>query len=214
MWPASLATSQGRPCATTSPPPLPPSGPMSINQSALVIRSRSCSTTTTLCPAATNRCSTAMMRCTSAICSPTVGSSNTYKVCGAFCPRLPTSSRTLASSVTSFKRCASPPLSVGEACPSSKYPRPTSCKSCSGWAMAGMVAKNSTASSTSIFSTAPTDLPRHCTAKVCGLKRAPLHTSQGTLTSGKKLMATVRMPWPSQAGQRPAPVLKLKREAV
>ena len=77
--------------------------------------------------------------------------------------------------------------------------------------MAGMLAKKFTASSTSICKTSPMCLPFHVTAKVSGLKRAPWQTSHGTLTSGKKLISMVRMPWPSQPGQRPSPVLKEKR---
>ena len=77
--------------------------------------------------------------------------------------------------------------------------------------MAGMLAKKPTASSTSMRSTSPMLLPRQLTASVSGLKRAPWQASHGTLTSGRKLMAMVRRPWPSQLGQRPAPVLKLKR---
>ena len=80
--------------------------------------------------------------------------------------------------------------------------------------MLGMLAKNSTASSTSICSTSPMLLPRQETARVSGLKRAPWQTSQGTFTSGRKLISMVRMPWPSQAGQRPSPVLNEKRPAA
>ena len=54
-------------------------------------------------------------------------------------------------------------------------------------------------------------LPRQLTASVSGLKRWPWQTSHGTFTSGRKLISMVRTPWPSQAGQRPSPVLK--REA-
>ena len=66
--------------------------------------------------------------------------------------------------------------------------------SCSGWLMLGMAAKNSTASSTSICSTSPMLLPRQVTASVSGLKRAPWQASQGTFTSGRKLMPMVRTP--------------------
>ena len=54
-------------------------------------------------------------------------------------------------------------------------------------------------------------LPRQLTASVSALKRAPWHTSHGTFTSGRKLISIVFMPCPSQPGQRPSPVLKLKR---
>ena len=76
-----------------------------------------------------------------------------------------------------------------------------------------MVAKKSTASSTSIFSTSPMLLPRQLTAKRLGVEaRSPWHTSQGSFTSGRKLMAMVRTP-AAFAGRAagPSPVLKLKR---
>ena len=89
-----------------------------MTQSASAITSRSCSITTTLWPPSTSRCSTRISFSTSAMCRPTVGSSSTYSVCGAFLPRRVMSSRTLLSSVTSLMRCASPPDSVGEGWPS------------------------------------------------------------------------------------------------
>ena len=65
--------------------------------------------------------------------------------------------------------------------------------------MDGIEAKNSTASSTSICSTSPMLLPRQLTASVSALKRWPWQLSQGTFTSGRKLISMVRRPWPSQA---------------
>src|SRR5262245_17572130 len=53
-----FATSSGVPAQTTSPPPLPPSGPRSITQSAVLITSRLCSITTTVLPPVTKLCST------------------------------------------------------------------------------------------------------------------------------------------------------------
>src|SRR5688572_24177361 len=112
-------TAAGGPQTTTLPPPAPASGPMSMIQSASAMTSRLCSTTTTVLPASTSRCSTWMSFSTSAMCRPTVGSSSTYNVCGAFWRGARRSSpRTLASSVTSLMRCASPPDSVGEGWPS------------------------------------------------------------------------------------------------
>ncbi|MDT4835189.1 hypothetical protein FQZ97_688450 [compost metagenome] len=70
------------------------------------------------------------------------------------------------------------------------------------------------ASSTSIDSSSPAFLPRICTLSVSLLKRAPLQASHGTFTSGRKFISMVRMPWPSQIGQRPSPVLNEKRAAV
>ena len=123
VWLARTCTSaSGGAAATIVPPPTPPSGPRSMIQSASAITSRSCSITTTLCPASTSRCSTRISFATSAMCRPTVGSSSTYSVCGAFWPRRVMSSRTFVSSVTSLMRCASPPDSVGDGWPSVRYP--------------------------------------------------------------------------------------------
>ena len=59
MWLAGFAaTSSGVPSATTWPPPAPPSGPMSIIQSAVLITSRLCSITTIVLPASRSWCST------------------------------------------------------------------------------------------------------------------------------------------------------------
>src|SRR5712692_7172554 len=55
---AHAATRSGVPAQTTSPPPLPPSGPRSITQSAVLITSRLCSITRTVLPASTNPCRT------------------------------------------------------------------------------------------------------------------------------------------------------------
>ena len=60
------ATCSGVPKATTSPPPLPPSGPKSITQSADFITSKLCSITTTVFPRSTRRWRTASKLCTSA----------------------------------------------------------------------------------------------------------------------------------------------------
>ena len=80
--------------------------------------------------------------------------------------------------------------------------------------MDGIEAKNSTASSTSICSTSPMLLPRQLTASVSALKRWPWQLSQGTFTSGRKLISMVRRPCPSQLRQRPSPVLNEKRAAA
>ena len=48
------ATFSGVPATTTVPPPLPPSGPMSMTQSALAMTSRLCSMTTTELPLSTS----------------------------------------------------------------------------------------------------------------------------------------------------------------
>ena len=75
------AISSGVPVATTSPPAWPPSGPRSITWSAVLITSRWCSITSTVCPASTSRFSDSSSRSTSARCRPVVGSSRMYRVC-------------------------------------------------------------------------------------------------------------------------------------
>src|SRR6185503_19506257 len=76
-WPVAealaLATCSGVPWATTLPPPSPPSGPRSINQSADLITSRLCSITTTVLPCSTRRINTSRSFRTSSKCRPVVG---------------------------------------------------------------------------------------------------------------------------------------------
>jgi hypothetical protein len=60
---------------TTVPPPAPPSGPMSMSQSAVLMTSRLCSMTTMVLPASRSWCSTLSSRSMSAKCRPVVGSS-------------------------------------------------------------------------------------------------------------------------------------------
>ncbi len=78
VWLASTrATCSGVPCATTLPPPEPPSGPMSTTQSALLMTSRLCSMTRTLLPLSTSDWSTPSSLRMSSKCRPVVGSSST-----------------------------------------------------------------------------------------------------------------------------------------
>ena len=74
------ATSSGVPSITIRPPPAPPSGPMSMSQSDVLITSRLCSITITVFPASTNPCRTSISFFTSAKCRPVVGSSSRYSV--------------------------------------------------------------------------------------------------------------------------------------
>ena len=76
-WSATFAISSGVPSATTRPPPLPPSGPMSITQSAVLITSRLCSITITVLPWSTRPVSTPSSLRMSSKCRPVVGSSST-----------------------------------------------------------------------------------------------------------------------------------------
>ncbi len=76
MWlSGTVATCSGVPSATTIPPPAPPSGPMSITQSALLITSRLCSITMTVLPLSTNPWITRRSLVMSSKCRPVVGSS-------------------------------------------------------------------------------------------------------------------------------------------
>ena len=55
---------------------------------------------------------------------------------------------------------------------------------------------------------------RKRTARVSGLKRAPRQASQGTVTSGRKLISIFFMPWPSHSSHRPPATLKENLLAV
>ena len=68
------------PTPTTVPPPAPPSGPMSISQSAVVMTPRLCSMMTMVLPASRSWCSTLSSSAMSAKCRPVVGS---YRMCRA-----------------------------------------------------------------------------------------------------------------------------------
>ena len=74
---SSVATCSGVPSATTRPPPLPPSGPRSTIQSALLMTSRLCSMTITVLPLSTRPWSTPSSLRMSSKCRPVVGSSST-----------------------------------------------------------------------------------------------------------------------------------------
>ena len=95
---------------TISPPPLPPSGPRSISQSAVLMTSRLCSMTTTVLPASTKPCSTCKQL---AGCRRSAGPSSAHRECTAC---VPVARR--HSSRASLMRCASPPESVGDGWPS------------------------------------------------------------------------------------------------
>src|SRR5665213_3038150 len=104
----------GVPCAMTLPPPSPPSGPMSMSQSAHLMTSRLCSMIRMVLPRSARRFKTFSRLWMSAKCSPVVGSSRTYSVWPVgFLP----------SSVASFTRCASPPDSCVLGWPSLTYER-------------------------------------------------------------------------------------------
>ncbi|CAM5568536.1 hypothetical protein SALBM135S_06796 [Streptomyces alboniger] len=78
VWLAGTpATSSGVPSATTRPPPLPPSGPMSTTQSAVLMTSRLCSMTMTVLPLSTRPERTVISLLMSSKCRPVVGSSRT-----------------------------------------------------------------------------------------------------------------------------------------
>ena len=80
--------------------------------------------------------------------------------------------------------------------------------------MPGWNSKYSAASSTLMASTSAMLFSRNVTARVSALNRAPLQASQGTVTSGRKLISIFFMPWPSHSSQRPPVTLKENRLAV
>ena len=73
FWVAVVAPPVSVPTATISPPCRPPSGPRSMTQSAVLMTSKLCSTTTTVLPPATRSRSVPISRSTSAACRPVVG---------------------------------------------------------------------------------------------------------------------------------------------
>src|SRR3954454_10845276 len=72
---ATAAPTSGGPSATMVPPPVPPSGPMSTIQSAVLITSRLCSMTITVLPVSTRAPSTPRSFRMSSKWRPVVGSS-------------------------------------------------------------------------------------------------------------------------------------------
>jgi len=72
--PAPPAMSSGVPSATMVPPPAPPSGPMSMIQSDVLITSRLCSMTITVLPLSTRPLMTSSNLRMSSKCRPVVGS--------------------------------------------------------------------------------------------------------------------------------------------
>ena len=109
-----------RPRRDDFPPIAPPSGPISITQSADFTTSKLCSITSNDAPLSSNFRNAASNFAISSKCKPVVGSSRIYKT-PSFSVR--------AKCAASFKRCASPPESVVADCPSRKYPNPISFKS-------------------------------------------------------------------------------------
>src|SRR5947207_800995 len=77
--------------------------------------------------------------------------------------------------------------------------------------MAGWLEKNSHASSHERSRISATFLPRNVMSSVSRLYRAPLHTSHGTYTSGRKCISILIVPSPAHASERPPFTLKLKR---
>ena len=104
------ATSAGVPAATISPPCTPAPGPTSTKKSAAAIVSSSCSTTNTVLPRSRKCLSVLINRSLSRWCKPIDGSSNTYST--------PCSPEPIC--VARRIRCASPPLRVLAARPSSR----------------------------------------------------------------------------------------------
>ena len=142
---------RGRAAATTiSPPASPPSGPRSMSQSAERITSRLCSMTSSEWPILSSLRNARSSLATSSKCRPVVGSSNRNSL-----PRIDGVSSAAASArwPASFRRCASPPDSVGTGWPSFTYSRPTSTSGCSRTATFELPRKNASASVTVMSST-------------------------------------------------------------
>ena len=93
------------------------------------------------------------------------------------------------SSDASFIRCASPPESVVAGCPIFIYPNPTSDKVCNLRVIFGIFEKNFNPSSTVISKVSYIFLSLYFISSVSLLYLVPLHTSQGTYTSGKKCIS-------------------------
>ena len=176
-------TVSGLPETINSPPASPPSGPKSITQSAARITSRLCSMISSVCPAPSNFLKARIKRATSSKCRPVVGSSNKNKL--PFLASLAVEIPLRAASAkwpASFKRCASPPDSVGTGWPSLTYSSPTSSSGARPSCTSRNPLKNSSASETVISSTASIDARRpRCsisTSRTSGLKRLPSQSGQ------------------------------------
>ena len=176
-------TVSGLPETINSPPASPPSGPKSMTQSAARITSRLCSMISSVCPAPSNFLKARIKRATSSKCRPVVGSSNKNKL--PFLASLAVEIPLRAASAkwpASFKRCASPPDSVGTGWPSLTYSSPTSSSGARPSCTSRNPLKNSSASETVISSTASIDARRpRCsisTSRTSGLKRLPSQSGQ------------------------------------
>ena len=101
---------------TISPPSLPALGPRSTIQSQALIISPSCSTTMMVLPSSLSFFNISINLCVSRGCSPTVGSSSTYKVSVIVEP----------SALLKYTLCISPPDSVFIPLLSVTYGNPTS----------------------------------------------------------------------------------------
>ena len=114
----------------------------------------------------------------------------------------------------SFRRCASPPDSVGTGWPRRRYSSPTSASGASTRCTSASAAKNSSASEMVSSSTSAIDLPRTSTSMISSRNRRPLQSGQRRYTSDRNCISTCSKPLPVHPGQRPLPELKLKVPAV
>ena len=165
-----------------------------------MITSRLCSITTIELPVSANLCKTSISLSTSAMCKPVVGSSKIYNV---FPVGL------LLNSVANLILCASPPDNWVDGWPSFIYESPTSISVSNFLFIVGIFSKNSNASSTFISNTSEIVLSLYLTWRVSLLYLSPLHTSQGTYTSGRKCISILIIPSPLQASHLPPFTLKL-----
>ena len=77
--------------------------------------------------------------------------------------------------------------------------------------MGGWLAKKASPSSQGMSSTSAMFLLLNVMSRVSRLYRAPLHTSQGTYTSGRKCISILIVPSPAHASHRPPLTLNEKR---
>ena len=164
----SLRPRAGVPATTSCPPASPPSGPRSIIQSDERITSRLCSMTSSEWPILSSLRNARSSLATSSKCRPVVGSSNRNSL-----PRIDGVSSAAASArwPASFRRCASPPDSVGTGWPSFTYSRPTSTSGCRRTATLELPRKNASASVTVMSSTCGDVLARAVRAFAADLER-------------------------------------------
>src|SRR5690606_12997432 len=137
--------------------------------------------------------------------SPTVGSSSMYR--RSF-PPFPLSSRAI------LILCASPPESVGAACPSLMYPSPTSCSTFSFRPSDGTSKKKLIASFTVSAGMSSIFLFLYLPERTSLWNLFPPHSSHVTYTSARKCISISCTPAPSHVSHLPPATLNEKCDGV